>query len=77
MYALTSDSTVLLLNPQVSLIPTCRHMTTGLSTCQQSKAATFSLMEVDLPLGTEQALMLHSVSIIPCTFDVAVVVACH
>ena len=33
------------------------------------------LMNVDLLQGTEQALMLHSVSIIiPCIFDVAVVI---
>ena len=34
-------------------------------------------MDVDLLLGTEQALMLHSIStnnIIPCIFDVAVVI---
>ena len=35
------------------------------------------LMNVDLLQGTEQALMLHSVSIIiPCIFDVAVVYCC-
>ena len=35
----------------------------------------FLLMNADLLQGTEQALMLHSVSIIiPCIFDVAVVV---
>ena len=34
-------------------------------------------MDVDLLLGTEQALMLHSIStnnIIPCIFDVAAVI---
>ena len=52
-----SDSKVLLLNRHVSLIP-LRPETTGLS-ITMAKLQRSLLMDVDLPLGTEQALMLH------------------
>ena len=75
MYALMSDFKVLLLKliaMHVSLIlgPKVR----GNHHVNKANLQWSLLMNVDLLQGTEQALMLHSVSIIiPCIYDVAVV----
>ena len=73
MHALVSDFKVLLLGNRhacYSLIlgPRLR----GNHAVNKANLQWSLLMNVDLLQGTEQALMLHSVSIIiPCIFDVA------
>ena len=62
MYALMSDFKMLCCH--VSLVPRLEPETTG--HVNKAKLQQSLLMDVDLPLGTEQALMLHSVYIIPC-----------
>ena len=62
MYALMSDFKMLCCH--VSLVPRLDPETTG--HVNKAKLQQSLLMDVDLPLGTEQALMLHSVYIIPC-----------
>ena len=71
MYALMSDFKMLcchILRCCVamfnSLVPRLEPETTG--NVNKAKLQQSLLMDVDLPLGTEQALMLHSVYIIPC-----------
>ena len=66
MYALMSDFKMLCCH--VSLVPRLEPETTG--HFNKAKLQQSLLMDVDLPLGTEQALMLHSVYIIPC-------ICCH
>ena len=61
-YALMSDFKMLCCH--VSLVPRLEPETTG--HVNKAKLQQSLLMDVDLPLGTEQALMLHSVYIIPC-----------
>ena len=90
-----SDFKVLLLNGHVRLVPmpetTGYHHSLGprLSRAwdrgyyhhvNKAKLRRSLLMDVDLLLGTEQALMFHFVSInniIPCIFDIAVVINVH
>ena len=66
MYALMSDFKMLCCH--VSLVPRLEPETTG--HVNKAKLQQSLLMDVDLPLGTEQALMLHSVYIIPLYFVV-------
>ena len=68
MYALMSDFKMLCWH--VSLVPRFEPETTGY--VNKAKLQRSLLMDMDFPLGTEQALMLHSVYIIPmaCIFVV-------